>query len=1144
MRRARADSAGERRGLLGGPHGGEQDPVNSTVRTSSRTKLCSWLLAPVVILVLFLGLAPTSRLQGQSHDVDTLAKDTPVATTRATSVPSNARQPAAQVSSAWSHEEAYAEVQLQNLGNALLKAVNASYESSPEPSCDDCDPTPFYINPKCAQVCRAANSSQATARHCWQCRHWAVNLASELGAPAPRFAKTILHLPVLTRVTSMATDVLAGRANALTQRYDEHNSDFALQGQAVVAAVAERLANMHAALDSVNSTGSGGGMGLQVYCNGSLLLSMGGGGGNGFSSETPSPKTADSLPATSFGGGEGAGFQIYDNNSNKSSSDVPPKPTVSFGGGAGGGLRLERGANSTHVASSAGSSPDATNKIVPQEELDRLRDQMRQCWAQGNLTVVGGGGLGGGAQGDTFSAHGDIAFRFKAFQKPCPGCDGQPYQTCMCPCFRSAYLDGAELFFINRSAPLPGTPLSPTATIMATGPEDPEPAQQNVLGSDPRVETVGAEDADKTASSRNLQSAPSWLGRKRPAQTKPLQQTLQDPEQGRQQEQSAAETSSADHAPQISAEDGDNDKTSARATHQNSWMTSGELLYRANFQGSPFADEWRKTFADASFQEFLSDGLAAVDATRRHDTAEQDLVTVQDSIKRLHEQRVRKFATRRRGTESTIDAALERLEIDRQDASAQDQDTLAHFDRTLLSLCALYAANIEKECALLSSDAATADREHRKLRAEREHAFALEEFGLHLAHETEGRINLRRLTPDNPQYSRCKRATAENVKSDFFGKDANYSGIKVLDVFKIENRPLLRDFQRRAAALKPGSVKGLFCAVPEESLFRIIVEGMGRKTQDAEDTDEAAAQQDSSAPSSAAAAATFLRTHLVALEPEAGSSPGYAEARFLASKPVAFPKQFSRFSTLEEFREAVKAPVMGTNTGSRDQHHGQASAVSSSSSSTSQTVPRYLALCRVIIGSSFVTSADYPGFPNVDSATSSKFDSIFSSSLDEYLVLHGHHVLPEFLIRYEYKPRFNPTSSQLQARVLAPLEPDFASPEAPDALQEVMQDFRTVAARTQPSLVPHAVALPSSRGPITDETTSAAQRAKASRFMRAAEIQAGRDTLRLNAARQRDEIWAALTQVLHESDHTDNSDTEINVDGLGVASPQRAGRRS
>jgi len=104
-------------------------------------------------------------------------------------------------------------------------------------------------------------------------------------------------------------------------------------------------------------------------------------------------------------------------------------------------------------------------------------------------------------------------------------------------------------------------------------------------------------------------------------------------------------------------------------------------------------------------------------------------------------------------------------------------------------------------------------------------------FALHLDHETRGAARLRRLTPRDAQYARCRRAAAENARRGFFGAGGPFAGLDVVDVFKVENRCLLDEFQRGVEARRvPGekkkAVKGLFCDVPARSIERLVLYGL------------------------------------------------------------------------------------------------------------------------------------------------------------------------------------------------------------------------------------------------------------------------------------------------------------------------------
>lgn len=102
-------------------------------------------------------------------------------------------------------------------------------------------------------------------------------------------------------------------------------------------------------------------------------------------------------------------------------------------------------------------------------------------------------------------------------------------------------------------------------------------------------------------------------------------------------------------------------------------------------------------------------------------------------------------------------------------------------------------------------------------------------FATQLESETSGQVRMWRLPASDSQHQRCVKAATENVKRGFFGSnDAQQQQLEVLDVFKIENRPLLHHFHCFTHALPPSEVKikGLFCTVPSESIEHCVVWGM------------------------------------------------------------------------------------------------------------------------------------------------------------------------------------------------------------------------------------------------------------------------------------------------------------------------------
>eukprot|EP00941_MAST-03F_sp_MAST-3F-sp1_P004462 g4462.t1 len=253
-------------------------------------------------------------------------------------------------------------------------------------------------------------------------------------------------------------------------------------------------------------------------------------------------------------------------------------------------------------------------------------------------------------------------------------------------------------------------------------------------------------------------------------------------------------------------------------------------------------------------------------------------------------------------------------------------------------------------------------------------AVQLRLFALHLENETSGRVKIKPLEHDSTQFQRCRRAAVDNIKSNFFD-GTDMVGLEVFNVFKVENSILLNDFQKKVSNMTDGKVKGLFCSIPSESLDRVLVLGMGKSDDDFKQI--------------------FRQTWYGAgagMEGNSDSLP-YARTQVDKSQPMSFPHRFSRYSTLEEDRlklQSLVSPIGGSKT---SKFHGVS----------------YLSLCRVILEKLFVTSREYDGFPTP--TKTSAFDSMYSPSQEEYLIMKPENVLPEFIVQFSWKPADNGKSA-------------------------------------------------------------------------------------------------------------------------------------
>ena len=250
-------------------------------------------------------------------------------------------------------------------------------------------------------------------------------------------------------------------------------------------------------------------------------------------------------------------------------------------------------------------------------------------------------------------------------------------------------------------------------------------------------------------------------------------------------------------------------------------------------------------------------------------------------------------------------------------------------------------------------------------------------FALHCDHETRGAARLRRLTPRDAQYARCRRAAAENARRGFFAGGGPFAGLDVVDVFKIENRCLLDAFQREVERRKtPRSdekkkaVKGLFCDVPAAGVERLVLYGLRGDAAPLERTlfDDAWLADQSRTPGAPTAASPGGFGGTVERKPT--EVKARRAARDAAS--LEFPRAFSRYSTLESVR------------GDARRGGDQAGRL------------RVLALCRVLVGAVRVEEDA--------SAEGPEPDALYSSVREEYRPLKPENVLPEFLLLYRLAP--------------------------------------------------------------------------------------------------------------------------------------------
>lgn len=265
---------------------------------------------------------------------------------------------------------------------------------------------------------------------------------------------------------------------------------------------------------------------------------------------------------------------------------------------------------------------------------------------------------------------------------------------------------------------------------------------------------------------------------------------------------------------------------------------------------------------------------------------------------------------------------------------------------------------------------------------------------------------------------------------------------------QIDNRCLLEKFQRTVEATKSPKVKGLFCHIPDESLEHVVLNGMG--SLEGERTTNASSGAHRSAGGGHPTDPIWVSRNEGPFRCGERGGRGNEDVNHdtvvnvtRPSKPLDFPRAFSRYSTLEDEREYANPPKESWEpfTSQKDFDEGG-----------SASCLRLLALCRVMIGrlsaSSSVpclhrtgVSADAesitaqrsaqrvifpPGANLQPSAAASpcsspgqaEFDSVYFSCEKEYRLFNRAYVVPEFIIvhRFVARPRTTSSSSSTAAR--------------------------------------------------------------------------------------------------------------------------------
>ena len=328
-------------------------------------------------------------------------------------------------------------------------------------------------------------------------------------------------------------------------------------------------------------------------------------------------------------------------------------------------------------------------------------------------------------------------------------------------------------------------------------------------------------------------------------------------------------------------------------------ISSGELFYRQSLGLHVARDEdlrWPRRGIGARLHGFLEEGYDEGTIIAKCEASKRELDEAMKLSREVHAHRITVLKNLKSRSNRLCNTAANHLSLTCDEVSRVKKMLKTEYERLQARIALWYYATLERERMIynqrLSEETLAVERLKHQVKA----TLRLSIFALHLESETGERVLLKRLPSAHPQHVRCRRAASENIKPGYFDKLQPFCGINVVDVYKVENGPLLSRFQATVASMEPGKVKGLFTSIPAESVERVVALGMGGP--------ENHAGADGSNISTSDRAAIF-KGSWYAFQSSQSSSEGYAEGKVEQAGFAPFPRSYSRYSTLDVDRAHV-----------------------------------------------------------------------------------------------------------------------------------------------------------------------------------------------------------------------------------------------
>jgi len=307
-------------------------------------------------------------------------------------------------------------------------------------------------------------------------------------------------------------------------------------------------------------------------------------------------------------------------------------------------------------------------------------------------------------------------------------------------------------------------------------------------------------------------------------------------------------------------------------------------------------------------------------------------------------------------------------------------------------------------------------------------------FAHYLYLETKGKVSIKSLDSESSQFKRCRKAVQDNVSNVLL--DRGYNDVKILHVFKLEHKILSSQLQKAAAIVDDGKVKGLFCVVPKTGLHSMSAFGLHAQAIPTENgpTKVTKSTVDSGIPnlfqvswiwaelSESEELNTqdnnnkdkdddFLNFNSLTVGRGAHYAENLAREGLKAFSPSKVQEEeevnfnsSSNSSSSSSSPKDDKARKRRTSSSSRYsfQKFSRSSTPSGLTKLSSSDLEEgcFVTLCRVLI-SKYRTITGTITDSDVMESINLGYDSIYSSSTEEYVLLKPQYVLPEFIMHLQ-----------------------------------------------------------------------------------------------------------------------------------------------